>query len=126
MIIQGFTLDEIIKAQQDITKLQMNIHIKPEKYSPNMRMYFEELENDPKFYYIINNSPMQLFYDYEKKLKHIVRIIYNPNFSNKQNVLNVLEYMRIMTMYENVKQKNSNDKEIMDLSRYPIDRKSVV
>lgn len=120
MKIQGFTLDEIIKAQKDICKLQMNIHIKPEKYSPNMRMYFEQLEDDPKFYYIINNTPMQLFYDYEKNLEHIVGMIYNENFSKKQNVLNVLEYMRIMTMYENVKQKTSADKEIMDLSRYPL------
>jgi len=118
--IQGRILDEIIEAQKDIRKLQMNIHIKPEKYSPNMHMYFEQLENDPKFYYIINNSPMQLFYDYEKKLEHIVEMIYNPNFSKKQNVLNVLEYMRIMAMYENVKQRSTKDKEIMDLSRYPL------
>lgn len=120
MRIQIGSLDEIIRAQQDIRKLQMDIHLNPEKYSPNMCMYFEQLEKEPKFSYIINTTPMQLFSDYEKNINHIVQMIYNPEFSKKQNVLNVLEYMRIMTMYENVKQKNSEDEHIIDLSRYPI------
>ncbi len=113
-------LDEIIKEQENIRKLQKNIHLNSKRYSPNMCIYFEQLEKDPNFNYIINSSPMQLFYDYERNLKHIAEMIYNPQFSNKQNVLNVLEYMRIMTMYENVKQKKEADFQIIELSRYPI------
>lgn len=113
-------LDEIIKEQENVRKLQKDIHLNSKRYSPNMCIYFEQLEKDPNFNYIINSSPMQLFYDYERNLKHIAEMIYNPQFSNKQNVLNVLEYMRIMAMYENVKQKKEADFQIIELSRYPI------
>lgn len=120
MSIENGILDEIIKAQHNIRKLISDVRLNPRKYSPNMCIYFEQLEEEPNFKYIVNSSPMQLFYDYEKNIRHIVGTIYNPQFSKKQNVLNVLEYIRIMTMYENVKQKYSEDRRIMDLSRYPI------
>lgn len=113
-------LDEIIKAKQDIRKLQQDIHDNSQKYSSNMCEYFQQLETEARFRYILDSTPIKLFHDYKKNIKHIVEMIYNPKFSKKQNVLNVLEYARVMVMYENVKRKYTADRQIMDLSRYPI------
>lgn len=117
MKIHGTILDEIIEAQQDIRKLQKDSH---KKYDGNIVKYLKYLEKDPNFNYIINAEPMQLLNLYEKKIDSIAEITYNPNFSKKQNALNVLEYNRIMSMYENVIQKTQDDKKMFKLNKNPI------
>lgn len=117
MRIQDGILDEIITAQQKIRELQKDTH---EKYNGIILEYFILLEKNPNFNYIVNSSPMQLLAMYEQKINSIVEMTYNPNFSEKQNVLNVLEYNRIMSMYENLKKVSSEDKKLVELSKHPI------
>ena len=100
MRVQDGILDEIITAQQKIRQLQKETH---DNYNGIILKYFTQLEKDPNFNYIINASPIQLLSIYEQKINSVVEMTYNPNFSTKQNVLNVLEYNRIMSMYENIK-----------------------
>ncbi len=110
-------LDEIIEAQKEINKFE-NYTIQNDNGIINK--YLKQLKKYLIFNYIINAEPLQLYYMYEKKLKNIAEMIYNPMFSKKQNILNVLEYIRIMTMYENVKQETDEDKEILKVNKHPI------
>lgn len=110
-------LDEVIYAKDIISKTQKATH---KEYGGNILKYIQQLEKNPNFNYIINSTPRQLANTYTDILKDIAKTVYNPNFSQKQNVINVLEYNRVMSMYENVKMKSEDDKHISSLTQYPI------
>lgn len=119
MTVHDGMLDEIIKTKEEMHKILQDVANK--KYDGSLPEYVRQLCKNTNFLYIINGQPMELFNTYEKKIKDIAIMLYNPEFSKKQNVINVLEYIRIMAMYENVKEKTEEDKDnIARLSQYPL------